>query len=150
MSRPPISPFSAINPWFEEAFWRGLLLDHTRQSPVWVRILYSSALFAVSYPIIWGVYSRGNRLRFLPRAWRSAVGMSHYTQAVTSHRGGVRPLRRGQLALADRGYSNPPGIVSVVERDADVLVRVNRSSLPMYTRDGERQPLMVWLSKTSR
>jgi len=53
--------------------------------------------------------------------------------------------KRGQLALADRGYSNPPGIVSVVEQDADVLVRVNRSSLPMYTRDGERLPLMAWL-----
>jgi hypothetical protein len=53
--------------------------------------------------------------------------------------------RPGQLALADRGYANPPGIVSVVEQGADVLVRVNRSALPMYSPDGERVDLMAWL-----
>lgn len=51
----------------------------------------------------------------------------------------------GQLAMGDRGYANPPGIASVVEQDADVLVRVNRSALPMFTRGGERIDLMRWL-----
>ena len=52
---------------------------------------------------------------------------------------------KGQLALGDRGYANPPGVVSVVEQGADVLVRVNRSALPMYSLDGERVELMPWL-----
>lgn len=53
--------------------------------------------------------------------------------------------RPGQLGLGDRGYANPPGIVSVVEQGADVLVRVNRSALPLYALDGERVDLMPWL-----
>jgi hypothetical protein len=53
--------------------------------------------------------------------------------------------REGQLALADRGYANPPGIASVVEQGADVLVRVNRSSLPMFSPEGERVDVMAWL-----
>jgi hypothetical protein len=53
--------------------------------------------------------------------------------------------RPGQLALGDRGYSNPPGIASVVEQGADVLVRVNRIALPMTTPDGESVKLMAWL-----
>jgi len=51
----------------------------------------------------------------------------------------------GQLALGDRGYANPPGVASVVEDGADVLVRVNRTALPMYAPDGERVDVMAWL-----
>lgn len=53
--------------------------------------------------------------------------------------------KQGQLALGDRGYANPPGIAAVVEQGADVLVRVNRSSLPMYTTLGEPLDLMGYL-----
>lgn len=55
------------------------------------------------------------------------------------------PWREGQLALGDRGYANPPGIASVVEQGADVLVRVNRSALPMYEPGGERVDVMARL-----
>lgn len=55
------------------------------------------------------------------------------------------PWKQGQLALGDRGYANPPGVVSVVEQGADVLVRVNRGALPVYGLDGERVDLLVWL-----
>jgi hypothetical protein len=51
----------------------------------------------------------------------------------------------GQLALGDRGYANPPGVVSVVEQGADVLIRVNRGALPMTTLAGEAVQLMPWL-----
>jgi Transposase DDE domain len=50
----------------------------------------------------------------------------------------------GQLAVADRGYCNAPGIGYVVERGADVLVRVNRGSLPIFFED-EPFELMPWL-----
>jgi Transposase DDE domain len=55
------------------------------------------------------------------------------------------PWQQGQLALGDRGYANPPGIASVVEQGGDVLVRVNRTALPMYGSNGQRVDLMAWL-----
>jgi hypothetical protein len=51
----------------------------------------------------------------------------------------------GQLAVADRGYCNPPGIAHVVGQGADVLVRVNRTSLPLRDEHAERIELMSWL-----
>lgn len=53
--------------------------------------------------------------------------------------------RPGQLALGDRGYGNAPGIAHVVLQGADVLVRINRTSLPMRTPGGEPIDLMAWL-----
>ncbi len=38
-----------INPWFEEAYWRGLLLDRTSEWSYWVSLLYSSAFFALNH-----------------------------------------------------------------------------------------------------
>jgi membrane protease YdiL (CAAX protease family) len=51
--------FGLVNPWFEESYWRGLLIDaaggagRTRL----LGVIYSSAAFAVSHPLIWGVHS---------------------------------------------------------------------------------------------
>lgn len=45
------------------------------------------------------------------------------------------PLKPGQLALVDRGYSNGPGIASAVKKGAEVLGRLNRGSLPVYERN---------------
>lgn len=53
--------------------------------------------------------------------------------------------RKGQLAVGDRGYCNPPGIAHVVDQGGDVLVRVNRGTLPMSTPAGERIALPDWL-----
>ena len=50
--------YGLVNPWFEEGYWRGLLLDATRGWPMGLGVLYSTALFAVSHPLIWGVHSR--------------------------------------------------------------------------------------------
>lgn len=51
----------------------------------------------------------------------------------------------GQLAVGDRVYGNPPGVAHVVSQGADVLVRVNRTSLPLFDRCAERIDLMSWL-----
>jgi len=48
------------------------------------------------------------------------------------------PWLPGELAIVDRGYANAPGIAWVVDHHADVLVRVNRGSLPLFDRDGTR------------
>ena len=44
--------------------------------------------------------------------------------------------RPGELWIVDRGYSNPPSVLHVVEQGAEILVRVNRRSLPMYDDRG--------------
>ena len=41
-------------------------------------------------------------------------------------------MRADQLWMGDRGYANPPGIATVTSAGADVLVRYNRGSLPLY------------------
>jgi len=50
-------------------------------------------------------------------------------------------MKPGQLWIGDRGYCNPPGILAITSRGADVLVRYNRGSLPLYDVHGE--PLNV-------
>jgi hypothetical protein len=44
----------------------------------------------------------------------------------------------GQLVMGDRCYANPPGIRHVVSAGADVLVRYNFGSLPLYDSTGKR------------
>jgi hypothetical protein len=52
--------FAAINPFFEEGYWRGLLLDRTSRWPTWLSIPLSSALFAANHPLSYGVISIAN------------------------------------------------------------------------------------------
>ena len=47
------------------------------------------------------------------------------------------PVARGDLLLADRGYSNAPGVASVRTAGGDVLVRWNSFSFPLQTVDGK-------------
>ena len=49
--------FALLNPWFEESYWRGLIMDATASWGRLASLLYSSALFAASHPLIWGVHS---------------------------------------------------------------------------------------------
>ena len=61
---------------------------------------------------------------------------------VTDDKGGETfrrfEARSGQLWMGDRGYPNPPGIAAVAACGADVLVRFNRGSLPLYDVNGQR------------
>jgi len=56
--------FAVINPFFEQLYWRGFLLDYTFKSKT-VSSIYSSILFILSHLLIWGVFSFGNRNFFL-------------------------------------------------------------------------------------
>ena len=49
--------FALVNPWFEESYWRGLLMDSTASWGKAASLLYSSAWFAASHPLIWGIHS---------------------------------------------------------------------------------------------
>ena len=68
---------------------------------------------------------------------------------VTDDRGG-ETFRRfdpqaGELWMGDRGYANPPGIAFVKSSDAEVLVRYNRGSLPLYDIEGKRLDVLAKL-----
>jgi uncharacterized protein len=53
--------FAAINPFLEEGYWRGVLLDATSRWPAWLAVIYGSAVFAASHPLMWGTFSIANR-----------------------------------------------------------------------------------------
>lgn len=44
-----------INPWLEEGFWRGLVIDPPIGKRGLLLATYSTTLFAASHPLIWGV-----------------------------------------------------------------------------------------------
>ncbi len=46
-----------INPFSEEIFWRGYLLDHSPKIPFWIKAIVSSLLFAAAHPLTWGIFS---------------------------------------------------------------------------------------------
>lgn len=48
-----------INPWIEEFYWRGLLLDFTKSWSGWTSIVYSGSLFSINH-IAFGVNSELN------------------------------------------------------------------------------------------
>ncbi len=54
-----------VNPWFEEAYWRGLLLDLTSKWSTWVSLLYSSVFFAINH-LPPGVHSIAIRYSIIP------------------------------------------------------------------------------------
>jgi Transposase DDE domain len=57
------------------------------------------------------------------------------------------PVEPNDLLLADRGYSNAPGVGSVSRAQGDVLVRWNSFSFPLKTPDGKPFLALHELSK---
>ena len=53
--------FGLVNPWFEEGYWRGLLIDATSGWLKGLGVVYSTVFFALSHPLIWGVNSTALR-----------------------------------------------------------------------------------------
>jgi membrane protease YdiL (CAAX protease family) len=53
--------FALVNPFFEEIYWRGFLLEALPFKWKWLRAVYSSVLFIASHPLMWGVFSIANR-----------------------------------------------------------------------------------------
>lgn len=68
---------------------------------------------------------------------------------VTSDKGGetfVRfPVAEGDVLLADRGYAHRRGVAHVLNAGGDVLVRLNSSSFPLLSPNGETLDLFKWL-----
>lgn len=55
----------------------------------------------------------------------------------------------GQLFMGDRVYANPDGVASITSQGADVLVRYNRGSLPLYDAQGTRMDIFEKFKKLS-
>lgn len=45
-----------LNPWLEEFYWRGLLMDYTKNWKTWMTILFTSVLFSLNHAVF-GIYS---------------------------------------------------------------------------------------------
>jgi membrane protease YdiL (CAAX protease family) len=45
----PWITLALINPWIEEFYWRGLLLDYTKNWANWGSVMYSSILFSLNH-----------------------------------------------------------------------------------------------------
>jgi hypothetical protein len=60
------------------------------------------------------------------------------------------PVRRGDLLLADRGYSNAAGVSAVRSAGGDVLVRWNSFSFPLATANGKPFEALKELSRLSK
>ena len=60
----------------------------------------------------------------------------------TGERLGRFTFRKGELVLADAGYSNLAGITAVVSQGADVCMRLNRATLPLLDEKERPFPLM--------
>ena len=48
------------------------------------------------------------------------------------------PVQSGDIMLGDRGYANPQGVEHVVKAGGDVVVRLNRSALPLWDERGRK------------
>ena len=48
------------------------------------------------------------------------------------------PVQSGDIMLGDRGYSNSNGVAHVVAAGGEVVVRLNRKSLPLFDKKGKR------------
>ena len=48
------------------------------------------------------------------------------------------PAQKGDLILADRGYGNHAGVQSIIDQDADVIVRINSTGFPLFDESGEK------------
>lgn len=57
------------------------------------------------------------------------------------------PVKAGDVILGDRAYSRSPGIAHVVNSGGDVLVRHHPKSLPLFTANGEKLPLLKYVRR---
>jgi Transposase DDE domain len=55
------------------------------------------------------------------------------------------PIVGGDIMMGDRVYATPPGVAHVVDAGGDVLVRLNRGTLPLFDRYGRRMVLLPLL-----
>ena len=60
------------------------------------------------------------------------------------------PVRAKDIMLGDRIYATPPGVAHVVDSGGDVLVRLNRQTLPLFDSKRERMDVLRLLRGIKR
>jgi hypothetical protein len=48
------------------------------------------------------------------------------------------PIKQHDIMMGDRIYATPPGVAHVMDAHADIVVRVNRQTLPLFDREDKR------------
>jgi len=86
--------------------------------------------------------------------WRVHLGLDLASSCIdhvelTDVRGGesLRRFRfaKGDIVVADRGYSHRAGLASVARRGGDFIVRLNWQNVPLQLQNGRRFDLLGWL-----
>jgi hypothetical protein len=142
------------------------LLKRLRSSEVWLRTLTAQMTDIGDVAIVQRL-SRRRRIRAVDATTVEEQGGAgtdwriHYTLCLpdlscdffelTDEHGGETyrriPVKRGDLLLADRGYSNAAGVRAVRAAGGDVLVRWNSFSFPLETEDEKDFKALKELSK---
>ncbi len=52
------------------------------------------------------------------------------------------PIKRHDILMGDRIYATPPGVAHVMDAQGDLIVRVNRQSLPLFDGTGNRLEIL--------
>lgn len=139
------------------------LMKRMRRAGPWLRAL-AETLFAGSarMPSLEGVPAE-RRLRIVDATHVRVAGSSgtdwrlHYVlrlptltcdfAEVTDARGGETyarvPVQPGDIILGDRGYCHREGVAYVLEREGDVVVRLNSNSFPLLDAGGKPLDLLA-------
>jgi hypothetical protein len=142
------------------------LLKRLRSSEQWLRQL-TSQMTEMGDAALVKRLAQGRRVRVVDATTVEEQGGAgtdwrvHYTLCLpdlscdffelTDEHGGESyrriPVSRGDLVLADRGYSNAAGVCAVLAGRGDVLVRWNSFSFPLETAEGKPFAPLKELSK---
>jgi hypothetical protein len=128
------------------------LFKRLRAAEGWLRWLAEKVRGIILFPAI----GMGRRLRAVDATSISEPGSTgtdwriHYSVnlgdlqcdffELTDVKGGETlrrvPIKPKDIMMGDRIYSTPPGVAHVMDAHGDVVVRVNRQSLPLFDENG--------------
>ena len=123
--------------WLSEQMRAGL----TRPLPSWNRRVVVVDATTVSEPgstgTDWRIHYAMNLSDCQCRYWE-----------LTDRRGGETwrrfPVQEDEVVMGDRIYATPVSVAHVVNKKGDVIVRLNRQSLPLYIGKGESFSPLAW------
>lgn len=128
--------------------WLRWLAQQMRQEPGWEMAALDRRLRAVDATAVSEPGATGTDWR-VHYALNLASLECDFFELTGVHEGGETfrrfPVQAGDVMLGDRIYATPPGVAHVADAGADVVVRVNRQSLPLYDRYGRRVDLLARL-----
>lgn len=143
------------------------LLKRLRSSEPWLRHMSQGLLEGIRCKLTLPPAAEGLRVRAIDATTveePGATGTSwrvHYSIAlpslecdffeVTDSKGGETlrrfPVLQGDVILADRGYCHRSAVADIIERGAQVVVRLNHNSFPLLDAGGRNLPILGRLAR---